>query len=206
MLINEVISFLEATATKAVAIYPGRFHPFHKGHKFVYDYLSGKYGTAYIATSDKQGPDSPFSFEEKKRMMMLTGVPAQAIINTRQPYVPNEILDRLDGNTTAAVFGVGKKDMDEGNPRFKVGLKKNGDPTYYQHNKDSRETFDVHGYLDVVPTQKFKVLGEPATSATELRRQYATLDDKQAQQFIIDLFGAFDQQVMSTMDQKLGRK
>ena len=51
-----------------------------------------------------------------------------------------------------------------------------------------------------------KVLGEPATSATELRRQYASLDDKQAQQFIIDLFGAFDQQVMSTMDQKLGRK
>jgi hypothetical protein len=60
--------------------------------------------------------------------------------------------------------------------------------------------------LDVVPTQKFKVLGEPATSATELRRQYATLDDTQAQQFITDLFGAFDQQVMSTMDQKLGRK
>jgi nicotinamide mononucleotide adenylyltransferase len=206
MLINEVISFLEATATKAVAIYPGRFHPFHKGHKFVYDYLSSKYSTAYIATSDKQGPDSPFSFEEKKRMMMLTGVPASAIVNTRQPYVPNEILDQLDAKTTAAVFGVGKKDMDEGNPRFKVGLKKNGEPTYYQHNKDSRETYDVHGYLDVVPTQKFKVLGEPATSATELRRQYATLDDTQAQQFITDLFGAFDQQVMSTMDQKLGRK
>jgi nicotinamide mononucleotide adenylyltransferase len=206
MLINEVISFLEATATKAVAIYPGRFHPFHKGHKFVYDYLSSKYCTAYIATSDKQGPDSPFSFEEKKRMMMLTGVPASAIVNTRQPYVPNEILDQLDAKTTAAVFGVGKKDMDEGNPRFKVGLKKNGEPTYYQHNKDSRETYDVHGYLDVVPTQKFKVLGEPATSATELRRQYATLDDTQAQQFITDLFGAFDQQVMSTMDQKLGRK
>jgi len=206
MLINEVISFLEATATKAVAIYPGRFHPFNKGHKCVYDYLSSKYGNAYIATSDKQGPDSPFSFEEKKRMMMLTGVPASAIVNTRQPYVPNEILDQLDAKTTAAVFGVGKKDMDEGNPRFKVGLKKNGEPTYYQHNKDSRETYDVHGYLDVVPTQKFKVLGEPATSATELRRQYATLDDTQAQQFITDLFGAFDQQVMSTMDQKLGRK
>jgi hypothetical protein len=138
--------------------------------------------------------------------MMLTGVPAGAIVNTRQPYVPNEILDQLDAKTTAAVFGVGKKDMDEGNPRFKVGLKKNGEPTYYQHNKDTRETYDVHGYLDVVPTQKFKVLGEPATSATELRRQYATLDDKQAQQFITDLFGAFDQQVMSTMDQKLGRK
>ena len=55
----------EAKATKTVAIYPGRFHPFHKGHKFVYDYLSKKYGTVYIATSDKQEEGSPFSFEEK---------------------------------------------------------------------------------------------------------------------------------------------
>lgn len=205
MLINEILNINEAEASRTVAIYPGRFHPFHKGHKFVYDYLVDKYGTAFIATSDKQEEGSPFSFEEKKRMMMLTGVPANAIVNTKQPYVPNEILDRLDSSNTAAVFGVGKKDMEEGNPRFRVGLKKNGDPTYYQHNTDKRETFDVHGYLEVVPTQRFKVLGEPATSATELRRQYATLNDEQAKQFIIDLFGSFDQQVMQIMDTKLNR-
>lgn len=205
MLITEILNLNEAEASRTVAIYPGRFHPFHKGHKFVYDYLVGKYGTAFIATSDKQEEGSPFSFEEKKRMMMLTGVPAKAIVNTRQPYVPNEILDRLDASNTAAVFGVGKKDMDEGNPRFRVGLKKNGEPTYYQHNKDQRETFDKHGYLEVVPTQRFTVLGEPATSATELRKQYATLDDQQAQTFITDLFGAFDQQVMQIMDTKLNR-
>lgn len=206
MLINEVINLKEAEAKRTVAIYPGRFHPFHKGHKFVYDYLVDKYGTAFIATSDKQEEGSPFSFEEKKRMMMLTGVPAKAIVNTKQPYVPNEILSRLDASNTAAVFGVGAKDMDGSNPRFKVGLKKNGEPTYYQHNKDTRETFDVHGYLEVVPTQKFTVLDEPATSATELRKQYATLDDEQAKKFIVDLFGAFDEQVMQIMDSKLGRQ
>ena len=205
MLINEILNINEAEASRTVAIYPGRFHPFHKGHKYVYDYLASKYDAVFIATSDKQAEDSPFSFEEKKRMMMLTGVPAKAIVNTRQPYVPNEIFDRLDASNTAAVFGVGKKDMEEGNPRFKVGLKKNGDPTYYQHNKDTRETFDKHGYLEVVPTQKFTVLGEPATSATELRRQYATLNDEQAKQFVTDLFGAFDEQVMQVMDQKLNR-
>lgn len=206
MLICEILNLNEAEATRTIAIYPGRFHPFHKGHKFVYDYLASKYDAVFIATSDKQEEGSPFSFEEKKRMMMLTGVPEQAIVNTRQPYVPNEILDRLDASNTAAVFGVGKKDMEEGNPRFKVGLKKNGDPTYYQHNKDKRETFDKHGYLEVVPTQTFKVLNEPATSATELRKQYATLNDEQAQQFIADLFGSFDKNVMQIMDNKLGRQ
>jgi hypothetical protein len=59
--------------------------------------------------------------------------------------------------------------------------------------------------LEVVPTQKFKVLGEPATSATELRKQYATLNDEQAQAFIVDLFGSFDKDVMTIMDKKLGR-
>src|SRR6056300_919427 len=203
MLICEI--FNEAVANRTVAIYPGRFHPFHKGHKFVYDYLASKYDAVFIATSDKQEEGSPFSFEDKKRMMMLTGVPASSIVLTKQPYVPNEILDRLDPSNTAAVFGVGKKDMEEGNPRFKVGLKKNGEPTYYQHNTKEKETFDKHGYLEVVPTQKFKVLGEPATSATELRKQYATLNDEQAQAFIVDLFGSFDKDVMTIMDKKLGR-
>ena len=206
MLICEILNLNEAEATRTIAIYPGRFHPFHKGHKYVYDYLASKYDAVFIATSDKQEEGSPFSFDEKKRMMMLTGVPENAIVNTRQPYVPNEILDRLDSSNTAAVFGVGKKDMEEGNPRFKVGLKKNGEPTYYQHNKDTKETFDKHGYLEVVPTQKFTVLGEPATSATELRKQYATLNDEQAQQFIADLFGKFDKNVMQIMDNKLGRQ
>lgn len=205
MLITEILNINEAVASRTIAIYPGRFHPFHKGHKFVYDYLASKYDAVFIATSDKQEEGSPFSFEEKKRMMMLTGVPSKSIVNTRQPYVPNEILDKLDPSNTAAVFGVGKKDMEEGNPRFKVGLKKNGEPTYYQHNKDTRETFDKHGYLEVVPTQKFTVLGEPATSATELRKQYATLNDEQAKQFVNDLFGSFDQTVMQIMDKKLNR-
>ena len=196
----------EAKATKTVAIYPGRFHPFHKGHKFVYDYLSKKYGTVYIATSDKQEEGSPFSFEEKKKMMILTGVPANRIVNERQPYIASNIVSRLDPKDTGVVFGVGKKDMEGDSPRFKIGLKKNGEPTYYQNNTDDKRTHDEHGYLEVVPTQTFKVLGEPATSATELRKQYATLDDASAIKFIEDLFGKHDVEVQNIMDEKLGRK
>ena len=99
----------EAKATKTVAIYPGRFHPFHKGHKFVYDYLSKKYGTVYIATSDKQEEGSPFSFEEKKKMMILTGVPADRIVNERQPYIASNIVSRLDPKDTGVVLVLVRK-------------------------------------------------------------------------------------------------
>ena len=60
-----------------VVIYPGRFHPFHKGHKSVYDTLVKRFGKdrVYIATSNKvDPPKSPFTFDEKRAMMTLTGV------------------------------------------------------------------------------------------------------------------------------------
>ena len=72
---------------KLFVIYPGRFHPFHKGHKGVYDYLSTKYGGSdvYITTTDKvELPKSPFDFNEKLQMMTLTGIPANKILNVTQ--------------------------------------------------------------------------------------------------------------------------
>ena len=68
---------------KIFVIYPGRFHPFHKGHKSVYDYLSTKYGGSdvYITTTDKvELPKSPFNFDEKATMMSLTGIPLSKVI------------------------------------------------------------------------------------------------------------------------------
>ncbi len=74
---------------KIFVIYPGRFHPFHKGHKGVYNYLSSKYGgnDVYITTTDVvELPKSPFSFDEKVKMMTLTGVPINKIIKTHAHF------------------------------------------------------------------------------------------------------------------------
>jgi len=47
---------------KILAVYPGRFQPFHKGHAQVYQWLKNKFGDAVIATSDKvEAPKSPFT-------------------------------------------------------------------------------------------------------------------------------------------------
>ena len=82
-------------AKNIVAVYAGRFHPFHKGHRAVYDSLVSKFGAdrVFIATSGKQNDtDSPFSFKEKAAMMMLTGVPAKAISQEVSPYKPDNVL------------------------------------------------------------------------------------------------------------------
>lgn len=197
-------------ANNIVAIYAGRFHPFHKGHKAVYDSLVDKFGAdkVFIATSGKQNDtDSPFSFKEKAAMMMLTGIPGKAISQEVSPYKPENILKKFSPDT-AVVFAVGKKDMDE-SPRFKPGLKKDGSPTYYQALAGKKvadlEGYEKHGYLIVAPTVKFTVLGEPATSASELRARYGKLDDEQRGKFIEDLFGSYNDVIQKVLDTRLGK-
>ena len=81
-------------ANGIVAIYGGRFHPFHKGHRAVYDSLAKKFGekNTFVCTSDKTGPGSPFTFKEKRAMMLLAGVPGHAIKQEISPYKPENTL------------------------------------------------------------------------------------------------------------------
>ena len=65
--------FEEPDNERVVVIYPGRFHPFHKGHSSIYNKLTQKfpYADVYITTSGKTDEDtSPFTFDEKKEMMI----------------------------------------------------------------------------------------------------------------------------------------
>ena len=195
-------------AKNIVAVYAGRFHPFHKGHRAVYDSLVSKFGAdrVFVATSGKQNDtDSPFSFKEKAAMMMLTGIPAKAISQEVSPYKPDNVLKKFPTDT-AVVFAVGQKDMDE-NPRFTPGLKKDGTPTNYQPLDNKKvadlEGYEKHGYLIVAPTVKFTVLNQPATSASELRKRYAELGDEQRGEFIKDLFGKYDEVIQKVMDRRL---
>ena len=192
-------------------IYPGRFHPFHKGHKGVYDYLSTKYGGSdvYITTTDKvELPKSPFDFNEKLQMMTLTGVPINKIINVTQNYNITNLENKIpiDLNRDSVIFAVSEKDMAE-DPRFSKFTKKDGSPSYLQplpKNLSTLQPAIKHGYIDTVPTTTFTVLGKPATSASELRKQYVSLSPEQKKLFITDLFGKYSKTVQNIMDKKLG--
>ena len=76
-IVQDLILEADSTIKTIVAIYPGRFQPMGKHHAEVYKWLSGKFGKSntYIATSDKvQLPKSPFSFNEKKKIISSYGI------------------------------------------------------------------------------------------------------------------------------------
>ena len=195
---------------KTFVIYPGRFHPFHKGHKGVYNYLSSKYGgkDVYITTTDVvELPKSPFSFDEKVKMMTLTGVPLNKIIKVKNNYNLQSLVGQIpiDINRDNIIFAVSEKDMAE-DPRFSRFTKKDGSPSYLQpipKNLTKLQPAITHGYIDTVPTTDFTVLGKPARSASELRSQYAKLNPQQRKSFITDLFGKYDDVVYNIMNNKL---
>jgi cytidyltransferase-like protein len=196
---------------KILAVYPGRFQPFHKGHAQVYQWLKNKFGDAVIATSDKvEAPKSPFNFAEKKRMMMLAGVPSSDIQQVTNPYIAREILRQYDPKTTVLVFAVSQKDMEE-DPRFSFKPTKTGKPGYLQPYKGNEkklkpfgDTMMPKGYVIVTPTFTFDVLGKPATSASELRKQFVSLNDEKQKAFIKDLFGKYNASVHKLMNDKIG--
>lgn len=200
--------FEDTTAKQLVVIYPGRFQPFHKGHKAVYEYLCKKYGAAnvWICTSDKvEPPKSPFNFQEKSAMMQLTGVDISHVVQSTQPYQAREVLANYDPASTIVLFAVSEKDMAE-DPRFKFSPKKDGSPSYFQPAPQSLKqaaTFNQHGYIMTVPTFNFSVLGKPATSATQIRAQYANADEATKKAIVKDLFGAYSDEVYNIMTQEL---
>ena len=195
---------------KTFIIFAGRFHPWHKGHKGVYDYLSTKYSgnDVYITTTDVvELPKSPFSFDEKVKMMTLTGVPLNKIIKVKNNYNLQSLVNQIpiDINRDSVIFAVSEKDMAE-DPRFSRFTKKDGSPAYLQpipKRLDKLQPAITHGYIDTVPTTDFTVLGATARSASQLRSQYANLTPQQRKEFIKDLFGKYDDTVYNIMNNKL---
>lgn len=190
---------------KIVAIYPGRFHIFHKGHKAAFNFIQSKYPDAVIATSAKvDPPSSPFTFEEKKQMMLTAGIPEDKIVLVAQPYIPKEYLDKFDPNTTAVVFGVSEKDMST-DPRFTFKPKKDGSPSYFQPLPASGnlKPLSIHGYIMTIPTYKFTVNDKSVNSASTIRDMWKTASDEEKHKIIEDLYGKFDKYLYDLFNEKL---
>ncbi len=103
-----------AQMDKVVVVYSGRFQPFHKGHYATYDHLVKKFGkdNVYIGTSNiTNNSKSPFNFKEKKVIMtQMFGIPSNKIVNVKNPYAPEEILNKYNSDKTGFITVVGEKD------------------------------------------------------------------------------------------------
>lgn len=192
-----------------LVIYPGRFHPFHRGHMASYDWLTNKFGenSVYIATSNVQAPiTSPFSYSDKVMMMTKLGIPASHIANVKDPYKSVEITGNLSNDEkskTALVFAVSAKDAE----RFNFAPKQDGSPSYLQplpKTGKGVKPMTKHGYIVITPTINFTVNGVDANSASEIRSMYIKGNDHDKNQVIADLYGQPDPAIRAVFDKKLG--
>lgn len=187
---------------RTVAVYPGRFHIFHQGHRAVYDHLVKQYGAenVYIATSAKQNDtDSPFTYGDKVAMMTKMGVPAGRIIQVTNPYKMDEMIRLLglDPKEDHLVYALGAKDAE----RFKYTP-----DSALQLLSQTKKMKPVgkHAYVEVVPTATFNVLGQPVQSASAIRKMYLDGNENDRTRIIADLYGAVDPDLKDIFDLRLG--
>lgn len=208
---------------RIVAIYAGRFHPFHHGHAEVFRELAGKFGinNTYITTSGKVDPiKSPFTFADKVIMMTAAGIPAGHVVEETVPYAPVNLPQKLglDPARDILVFGVGEKDMRE-DPRFAFTPLKDGTPAYFQqytgknmmpfsNAKTSTGQRAGHGYIYPVPDVQFTIAGNVVNSASQIRDMYRNADVEGRMQILSELYpngGAILKTIKRIFDGKLGQ-
>lgn len=206
---------------RIIAVYAGRFHPFHIGHTAVYRELAAKFGAdnTYIVTSAKVEPEkSPFDFSEKMSMMVAAGIPESHIVQEISPYSPVNLINKLglDPDKDILVFGVGSKDMAE-DPRFTFKPLKDGTASYLQpytekglqsfnSGKNPDGTRSGHGYVYPVSDVKFKILGKQINSASEIREMYKNANDDERLAILAVLYpqsGSAIQQLKRIFDARL---
>jgi len=178
------------THGRTVVIFPGRFQPFHRGHYETYRALEARFPGAdvWIATSGVVGPDSPFSFEERRALAVLMGVPASRVQQVKSPYRADEILSNYQSESDTVIFALSKKDEE----RIGYKPKKDGSPAYMQPYSANQvmQPFAQHAYVVLAPIVNFKVNGQTMTGATQIRELLSQGDANVTAQVLKDMYGA----------------
>ena len=172
---------------KTIVIFPGGFHPFHKGHFSVYQNLVDKFPQAdvYVASSPST-TERPFPFGKKKILATAAGVPSDKFVQVKSPYKSEEITSNYDANSDHLIFALSQKDVE----RISFKDKKDGSPSYFQKWKPGLklEPFAKHGYIYIAPVKPFEILGKEITSASAIRKMYSDADDAGKLEIVKELY------------------
>ena len=182
-----------------IGIYPGRFHPPHRGHLNAYNFLKTITGNdTYVSTSGKvELPDSPLTFGEKQQIWVRHGVPPDHIIQTKSPYKSIEITQKYDPDKTSVIFALGQKDAE----RLKVD--QGGYFKSYTGNTNALEPLSKNGYVLVIPENQTMVDGK-ILSGTAVRQMLGSdkYTDEQKEKFFRYIFGWYDIALFKDLTQK----
>jgi hypothetical protein len=174
---------------KPVAVFTGRFQPFHAGHYSIYKSMVERFGkdNVYIATTDKtEAGKSPFGFKDKQQIMrQMFNVPEDKIVQVKNPYAPKEVLDKYPPETVY-VTAVSKKDADRLGGKYFTPY---GGP-------GTKEGYHDKGYFIVAPELQIDIDGKNI-SGTQLRAIFgnANIPDEVKQEIFAKVYGKFDQDI-----------
>ncbi len=195
----------EDNGPEVVVVYPGRFQPFHLGHKEVFNSLQNKFGrdNVYIATSNKtDGAKSPFNFSDKTVFMNAAGIPSDRIIEISNPYA---LPQQFNPENTIFVAVVGSPDKNRLNPD---STKKDGSASYFKmfDSFEKAVTADQHGYV-IIADERVKqiTLGDETVDVshgTQTRAAWNAVrkDPKLRSQFLKQMYGRDDPEVGRVLD------
>jgi hypothetical protein len=168
---------------KKLVIIPGGFHPYHAGHKALYDAARTAFPSAdvYVAATDDQS-DRPFPFKIKKFLAQQAGIPSNRFIQVKSPFSAEEITQHFDPNETQLIFVRSEKDRDQ-NPQpgqpgqiITRGPRKGLAPYLQPYKRNGLESMKNHAYMTYLPTVQF---GAGMTSATEIRAKWPGMTAEQ---------------------------
>lgn len=180
---------------KTIAIYAGRFQPFHKGHYTAYKALVSKFGqeNVFIATSDNQDPDkNPFTFDEKKHIMSgIFNIPSEYVVKAKNPYRPEEILSKYNPSNTVFVTALSKNDKGDVNVSNTNSEGGSYFLPYDDHTNGGLLPFKRNGYFLEIPV--FKINGEPL-SASRIRDKLGNpaINSREKVDFFKLLYGKYN--------------
>jgi len=192
-LTNFLVNTILGEAAKidnVVVVYSGRFQPFHKGHYATYDHLVKKFGknNVYIGTSNvTDSKKSPFNFKEKKVIMtQMFGIPSNKIVNIKNPYAPEEILNKFDSDTTGFITVVGEKDASRLSGKYFKPYKGKIDTGYLDR-----------GYVYAAPAQPNPISG------TDVRYWLSSGSEAERKKNFTKAYPKFDDQIFKIITLKL---
>jgi hypothetical protein len=168
---------------KKLVIIPGGFHPYHAGHKALYDAAREAFPSAEVyvaATDDTTG--RPFPFKTKKFLAQQAGIPGNRFIQVKSPFSAEEITQHFDPAETQLIFVRSEKDRDQ-NPQpgqpgqiITRGPRKGLSPYLQPYKRTGLEPMKNHAYMTYLPTVQF---GAGMTSATEIRAKWPGMTAEQ---------------------------
>jgi hypothetical protein len=205
----------EGEIKRVIAIYPGRFQPFHLGHKEVFQALQAKFGmdNVFIGTSNKTDADkSPFNFSDKLQLMTAAGVNNHHVIEVASPYMPDDYIRTIGFNPaeTVLIFAVGAPDLKRlevdahytaltptGRPSKIPNGKSVGDPKPFKTFQSLQDcvTADQHQYVLIVNEREKKVTVNgkefDASHGTQVRQLWNEVrnDPQTSAQVLQQLYG-----------------